>query len=358
MRSAAIVPLLALAFVVGCKDDKKPAPTQTTHAPEPIPSDFVVNSFLDNGPPTELKVKADGGVGIPVEGGAPAQAGDTAAAAGGGAAGVHLLEPGEEPRAARKSEMKQGRAEAIKATVASTVTEEVAGQPGRSGPQPGMAYTFTLTPGGKDPSGDTNIKATFTKVEPQLPPEVDPAQAKQLAQAFKGLSGQVATFRLSPQGNFSNFGMADERIARSELAQVAQQPFEGLFVTLPAEPIGKGAKWEEVTTAQQEGLRATMTTTYTLKEVGPDGLTIGLTTVRKAPAQPYPDPRAPKGTTMSVDGVANGTIKVRLDRVPAKSQIESQTTVTLTQPGGAPGAKGKVVIQKVNVKQNAEAATP
>jgi hypothetical protein len=237
------------------------------------------------------------------------------------------------------------------------VTQEVQGQPAQSSAQPGMAYVFALTPGPKDPSGDTNVKVAFTKVDAQLPPDVDPAQAKQLSQAFKVLSGQSAIFQLSPKGMVNGFAMQDERLARSELAQIAQQPFEGMFVILPDEPIGKGAKWEDVSIARQEGLQATVTSTYTLKEVGPDGLVVAFTTTRKAAPQPFPDPRAPKGTTMAVDGVANGTIKVRLDRVPAKGTVDSSTSITLTQPGG-PGAKAKVVVQKVAMKQNVEAQTP
>jgi hypothetical protein len=220
-----------------------------------------------------------------------------------------------------------------------------------------MAFVFTITPGAKDPSGDTNVKVVFSKVDAQLPPDVDPMQARQLSQAFKVLSGQAATFQLSPKGVVSAFEMSDERLGRSELAQVAQQPFEGLFVVLPDDPIGKGAKWEDVSSARQEGVQATVTSTYTLKEVAPDGLVVTFTTSRKAPPQAYPDPRAPKGTTMAVDGLATGTIKVRLDRMPAKAQVESNTAITLTQPGG-PGAKPKVVVQKVSVKQNVEAQNP
>jgi hypothetical protein len=354
MKSA-ILSLLGVVLLSGCPEEKKPPPS-AAHAPEPIPTDFVVNSFLDNNPMTDLKVKADGGVAIPLDAaaGGPAQA--AADVPRGGAPGLRVVEAGEEPRAARKYDLKQGRTESLKSIVSSTVTQEVQGQPPQSGAQPGMSFVFAITPGAKE-GGDTRVKVTFTKVDAQLPPDVDPAQAKQLSQAFKALNGQAASFTLSPRGVLTNFGMADERLGRSELAQVAQQPFDGLFVAFPEEPIGKGAKWEEVNAARQEGLNATVTTTYTLKDAGPDGLVVGITTTRKAPAQPYPDPRAPKGTTMAVDGVSNATVKVRLDRAPAKSQIDSQTTITLSQPAPQ-GGKAKVQVQKVTVKQNTEAMTP
>jgi hypothetical protein len=138
---------------------------------------------------------------------------------------------------------------------------------------------------------------------------------------------------------------------------VAQQPFEGLFCPLPDEPIGKGAKWVETSVARQEGMSATIASTYTLKEIAPDGLVVAISIARKAPAQAYPDPRAPKGTTIAVDGAANGTMKVRLDRVPAKGQLDATTTLTITQPG-AQGAKPRVVVQRTNVKQTTEATTP
>ena len=101
----------------------------------------------------------------------------------------------------------------------------------------------------------------------------------------------------------------------------------------------------------------TMTSTYTLKDVGADGLSISVATKRQAPKQPISDPRAPKGASVAVDGTASGLIKVRVDRMPAKGLVESTTAITIGQPT-SPGGPIKNVVQKVTMKQTIDNSTP
>ncbi len=352
---------LVLALLAGCTEEAKKPQSSAPKAPEPIPSDFVVNSFFGSGT-TEIKVKSDAGaVALPVEAGAATQQAaatpDAPATSTPASSAIKLLEPGEEPRAARTYELKVGRTESVAITIRSTISQEVSGQPAGSGAQPGMVFSLALTPQARAPSGETDIKVTFTKAEVLPTKEADPMQSKQLEQAFRALSGQAASFRLGPHGAISNFALANEKLQRSELGAIAQQTLEGLFVVLPDEPIGKGAKWEEVSTTRQEGIAATLTSTHTLKEVAADGLTIAISSKRTAAPQQLADPRAPKGTTVAVDGTANAQVKARLDRLPQKGNVESSTAIIINQPS-PPGQQPKRVVQKVSTKQTLDNSTP
>ena len=349
--------LAALAASACTEDPKKNAPS-APKAPEPIPSDFVVNGFFPAGSdqPPKVEIRSDGGtVALGVDGSAgPATDDPNAAAASAGApsnANVKVLEPGDEPRVARKYELKSGKTETVSVTMRSTMSQEIPGQPSASQSQPGMVFSLALTPQAKADNGELTIKVTFARAEILPAADLDPNAVKQMAQAFKMLVGQAGAFKLGAHGNVSGFSLANEQLARSELGALAQQTLEGLFVVLPDEPIGKGAKWEETGTAKQEGVTVTTTTTYTLKDVTPDGMAISVTTKRKAPAQPMADPRAPKGTTVAIDGTSNAQVKIRLERMPGKGAIDSATTITVTQGAGQPGAPARAMQQKVSIKQ-------
>ncbi len=349
--------LYAAMATTGCTEDPKKKSSTAPRGPEPIPSDFVVNGFFPAGndtPPPRMEVRTDGGaVSLPIDGSAgaaPASPDDSGAVPGASNANVKVLEPGEEPRVARKYELKAGKTENVSITMRSTMSQEIPGQPAASQSQPGMVFALALTPQARADSGDFPIKVTFSRAELLPAADLDPNQVKQMAQAFKMLVGQAAGFKLGSHGTVSGFSLANEQLARSELGALAQQTLEGLFVVLPEEPIGKGAKWEETGTTRQDGVAVTTTTTYTLKDVTPDGMAIAVVTKRKAPAQPMADPRAPKGTTVAIDGTSNAQVKIRLERMPGKGAIDSATTITVTQ-GGGPGAPGRAMQQKVSVKQ-------
>jgi Family of unknown function (DUF6263) len=351
--------VLFATLATGCKEDPKKSASGTPRAPEPIPSDFVVNGFFPAGSdqPPKVEIRTDGGsVALPVDGSATQTAssddpGAGAAAPSGSPSNVKVLEPGEEPRVARKYELKAGKTENLSVTMRSTMSQEIPGQPAASQSQPGMVFTLALTPQAKADGGDFPIKVTFSRAEVLPAADLDPNQVKQMAQAFKMLVGQAGAFKLGAHGAMSGFALANEQLARTELGAIAQQTLDGLFVVLPDEPIGKGAKWEETGTTHQEGVTVTTTTTYTLKDVTPDGMAIAVATRRKAPAQPMADPRAPKGTSIAIDGTSSAQVKIRLERMPGKGAIDTATTITVTQGGGGPGAPPRAMQQKVSSKQ-------
>jgi hypothetical protein len=361
--------IIAFALLGACTPEQKKPSTEQHRAPEPIPSDFEVNSFFGNNP-TDLKVKEDGGpAALPLEAGAAgspdaAQEGDATAATAavpdeatepaGTAGDIKLLEPGDEPRAVRKYELKPGRADQLAITLSATLQQQMPGAPAQTVAQPSQVFSVAFLAQSVDAaSGDTAIKVTFTKADLVPGAEVDPQQAKQAAQVFRLIAGQSAAMRIHSNGAVAGFSLSNERLARSEIGQIAQQPLEGVLVSFPRETIGRGARWQQVSVVQQEGLTMTTTTTYTLKEVGAD-LLVTATVAGRVPTRPHPDPRARPGTTFAVEKTGTQTVKLRLDRMPSKGTNESSTVVTIVEPG--PGGRGQAVTQKITSKQSFEAA--
>src|SRR5882724_5905148 len=88
------LPLLLLVTLAiplaaaGCDDPKKNAAANAPRAPEPIPSDFVVNGFFPAGSaePPKVQIRSDGGtvaLGVDAAGGSPTPDDPNAAASPG-----------------------------------------------------------------------------------------------------------------------------------------------------------------------------------------------------------------------------------------------------------------------------------
>jgi hypothetical protein len=159
-------------------------------------------------------------------------------------------------------------------------------------------------------------------------------------------------------GTVSDFEVAPSKVPREavqEIVPLVEQAMQSIVVALPSEPVGKGAQWEERATNKEQGLSLTTKATYTLKEVGEGGLVVSVATTRNAPAQAVNDPRAPKGTTIAVEGGSTTTIKFRLDRVALKATADATTGITTSQP--TPGGP-KALTQKVILKETVENTSP
>jgi hypothetical protein len=347
--------LVALA-VCSCKDEPKPAPNPAAaHSAAPIPPDFVVNSFFTqfDGGSADLTSAAAATTAAP----AADPAAQGAEAPAGGPSNVKLLSPGEEPRAVRRWDFKLGRTETVIATVRASQSVEMAGQPPQKQDQPPMQFTIAVSPKKKTPAGDFEIGFVLTKADIVLGKQ-DQALADKLADPLKALSGMSGGFRVTPTGSVSDFDVAPNkapREAQQEIIPLVEQAMQSIVVALPSEPVGKGAQWEEKATNKEQGISLTSTATYTLKEVGEGGLVVSVTTTRKAPAQAVNDPRAPKGTTIAVEGGGTTTVKFRLDRMALKATADATTGIITSQP--TPGGP-KALTQKVILKETVENTSP
>jgi hypothetical protein len=257
----------------------------------------------------------------------------------------------------RRWDFKLGRTDTVVATVRAAQSVEMAGQPPQKQEQPPMQFTIAVSPKKKTPSGDFEIGFVLKKADVVLGKQ-DQALADKLAEPLKALSGMSGGFRVTPTGSVSDFEVAPSkgpREAQQEIMPLVEQAMQSIVVAFPNEPIGLGAQWQEQATSKEQGLSLTTTATYTLKEVGEGGLFVSVTTTRKAPAQPVNDPRAPKGTTIAVEGSGTTTVKLRLDRVALKATADATTGITTSQP--TPGGP-KGLTQKVILKETVENTSP
>lgn len=358
---AALVALSGLAGLsaTACnKNDPPPPPNDGPKKAEPVPTDMVFNDFLPQGGGVDLKVRMDGGVPEAAAGAGASSSGGEPAAAGGDAPEtarkMKLVEPGAEPRVARRVTFGQGKSEKRVMLFKRSQTQEG----GRAEERPPLLLTMDLT--AKDvKKGGAKVHIKLLKVE--VPgAEKDKAMAAAVAQEFGALAGIAAIAEVSSQGTVGELSFeGSERIKKQSALEVVdglQQAAEHFYPPLPVEPIGVGAKWEDKNTIKQGPIEQQVAHVFELVDFKDDVATIKAQLETKVPKRAVPNPRMPPGTTMQVESKGTYTYTVRFDRPAMKVTGDMKTNVTIEAPiPDAPGGK-QTIKQSVNVSH--EITTP
>ena len=332
--------LVALVLgLSGCGKDKPKADEQKKSEAVPVPSDMVFNDFLPTtGSAAGLGVRDSG-----LEGGLA----DLAAGGGDGAEpdgaklAVKVIEPGAEPRAARKYAFVANKVDKRIFTISQSVTQSAGGQT-----TPAQELTLKihmdLTTKSVKPAGAT-IEAKVTKVE--LPG--GPPQASQMLASLNGLSG---SFDVSPRGEVGEISFAAGPQMKNQLAESIlgglSQGLQLLLTPLPDVPVGVGAKWELVG-GKQEG--ETNGRRFTLKEVSNEGGVVDTDIDMKVPRRAE---QGPRGGMMFVetDGKGKFTQQIRWSSLSPRSEGELTVIekIEISDPKG--GAK-QTITQTQHAKQ-------
>jgi len=326
----------------GCSKDK-PKPDEKKSEAVPVPSDMVFNDFLPTtGNAAGLGVRDAG-----LEGGLADLAGGDEGADSRGPDGekltVKVIEPGAEPRVARKYAFVANKVDKRIFTIAQSVTQSAAGQTAPA-QELTLKIHMDLTTKAVKPTGAT-IEAKVTKVE--LPG--GPPQASQMLASLNGLTG---TFDVSPRGEAGEVSFSEGPQLKNQLAESIlgglSQGLQLLLTPLPSVPVGAGAKWELVG-AKREG--ETNSRRFTLKEVSNEGGVVDTDIDMKVPRRAE---QSPRGGTMfvEVDGKGKFTQQIRWSSLSPRS--EGELTVNEKIEVSDPKAGKQTIMQTQKAKQRIE----
>jgi hypothetical protein len=320
---------LAAPALASCKEEKPkteatPSASATSSA---IPDDLVINSFF-TGPSSSIAVAYDGGAAF--EGGAN----DAAAAPSGPRAKV--LEAGAEPRSKLAYALALGRTTTVAATISMSAKQAGAAAP----EEPPFRFTLAITPQKKLPDGRTQVEFKVVKTELVVGGALPPQAAAQITALDRALSTLVSTFNVSPAGEATDLDFkADkaEKLPRGaeEVVQLLLQVFEVLFVPLPSEPVGVGAKWLFVShapgTDDDEG---SAQSTFTLVSKGDKGeFELKVENIRNGGEKRVQDPRTGARSKIKVSGTSSFALTITLDAPTQKAKGESITKLDISTEG-------------------------
>ncbi len=273
-----------------------------------------------------------------------------------------LIESGAQPRAPLRYLFTADQPSVRVGGIRMSASVETTGKPPQQQDQPFVQLTLKLTPGALTNRGYPVLvrleKAALLEAPGLKGSALTAAQAR-----IATLAGLGGKFDITPRGQLGHFEPAGESatIAReaAEVLQLLQQLLELSVVPLPEEPVGAGARWEELSIATERGLRITTTTVFTLKELHGDQAVVLADMKRSAPRVPYDEPRVQPDSGMGIEFEATGsfTFEVKLDRPTVKVSGEN-TTIARIESVDQASRPARRITQTMKTRPSLDTPTP
>ena len=253
--------------------------------------------------------------------------GVSAPAANSKAPQVELLNPGAEPR----QELRLKPAIDVKETTVMTVKMDMEiSASGRTSPGakiPVSVMTFETKVTKIDPNGDIHYEFAYTNADITGDTgNIPPAAQDAMRSALKSMVGMKGSFIMDNRGfhkggNFILPEGADNNV--KQMVERMSKSLEQMVSPLPAEAVGKGAKWRVSSSSDFIGMNLNNIYTYELASWQDGVASLNVSIEQQANPQNITSPQLPPGTTVSLKSFASqgrGTTTMRLDRLmPSRS---------------------------------------
>ncbi|MEG4912234.1 MULTISPECIES: DUF6263 family protein [unclassified Microcoleus] len=242
---------------------------------------------------------------------------------------VELLNPGVEPR----QELRLKPAIDVKQTTVMTVKMDMEiSASGRSSPGakiPVSVMTFETKVTKIDPNGDIHYEFAYTNSDivgdtGNMPPAVRDA----MRSALKSMVGVKGSFIMDNRGFHKGGDIILPEKADNNLKQMVRQmskSLEQLASPLPAEAVGKGAKWRVSSSSDLSGMNLNNIYTYELASWQDGVASLNVSIEQQANPQNITSPQLPAGTTLTLKSFSSqggGSTTMRLDRLmPFRSTV-------------------------------------
>jgi hypothetical protein len=239
---------------------------------------------------------------------------------------VELLNPGVEPR----QQLRLKPAIDLKETTVMTLKMDMEiSAAGRSSPakSPVSVMTFQTKVTKIDPNGDIHYESAYTNVDITGDPgNTPPAVRDAMRSTLKSMVGMKGSFIMDNRGFNKGGNFILPEGADNNLKQMVRQmskSLEQVASPLPAEAVGKGAKWRVSSSSDFSGIKVNDISTYELASSQDGVASVNVTIEQQANPQNITSPQLPAGTTLTLKSLASqgrGATTMRLDRLmPVRS---------------------------------------
>ena len=235
---------------------------------------------------------------------------------------VELLNPGVEPR----QQLRLKPAIDVKETTVMTVKMDMEiSASGRSSPAakiPVSVMTLETKVTKIDPNGDIHYEFAYTNADITGDTgNIPPAARDAMRSALKSMVGMKGSFIMDNRGFHKGGDIILPQGADNNLKQMVGQmskSIEQLASPLPAEAVGKGAKWRVSSSSDFSGMNLNNISTYELASWQDGVASLNVSIEQQANPQNITSPQLPPGTTLTLKSFASqgrGATTMRLDRL-------------------------------------------
>ncbi|MEP6486710.1 hypothetical protein NDI43_15310 [Microcoleus vaginatus GB2-A3] len=242
---------------------------------------------------------------------------------------VELLNPGVEPR----QQLRLKPAIDVKETTVMTVKMDMdisaSGQSSAAAKIPVSVMTFETKVTKIAPNGDIYYEFAYTNADIVGDTgNTQPAALNAMRSALKNMVGVKGSFIMDNRGFNKGGDIILPEGADNNVKQMVRQmsnSIEQLASPLPAEAVGKGAKWRVSSSSDFSGINVKDIATYELASWQDGVASMNVSIEQQANPQNITSPQLPAGTTLTLKSFASqgrGAATMRLDRlIPFRSTV-------------------------------------
>lgn len=258
---------------------------------------------------------------------------------------VRLVEPGAEPRAVAAYAFSVGAVQSAVMGLDMVMGAKSGGMDVPRTTVPHLAMTLELNPAEKNPASDVRVSAKVTDVAVEPNGITQTKIAESLRPQVAGAKGMTIGCWVSPQGTVRDVKAEMPATMPAEAAKMLQsvnQSFESIFIALPKEAIGTGARWQVISRVSSQGADILEYRTYTLKSREGGRLSLSTSVKQFAAKAVVDNPMIPAGMTARIkrfDSGGTGDTELDVaDIAPLSSKLLMKSSMEIEV--GKPGAPG------------------
>ena len=245
---------------------------------------------------------------------------------------VKLLDAGAQPRKALRYKFQAGRSETMVMVMKTSMAMEMGDQKQPETKIPTTQMAMTIESKEVSPGGDMRYEFKMDKVDVLADPGANPMMVNAIKQSLNSLVGMSGWATVTPRGftTDAEIKMPDGIDPLTEQAMDnTKQSMKQMSAPLPAEPVGKGARWRVIMPLETNGMKIMQTAAYELLEVQGDKVKFDVEITQSAESQEMNMPGTPPGTKMSLESLTTsgkGTVELQMTDLVPTSDLNMTTT--------------------------------
>ncbi|PWU09740.1 MAG: hypothetical protein C5B50_26775 [Verrucomicrobia bacterium] len=209
---------------------------------------------------------------------------------------VKLLDAGAEPKKVLRFHPKAGDKQTLSIAVKMSLEMKVAQMEAQAVKLPTINITEEATVKSIAPNGDIAYDAEIRDMSCADDPSANPQVVEAMKSAFAGLKGITGSGTVSERGLNKNVDLKPPSGINPQSKQFVDQICESLTnlkFPLPEEAVGPGARWEYKTVNKSQGIAIDETSTYKLRSIEGDRISMTSAIAQSAANQKVQSPGMP-----------------------------------------------------------------
>ncbi len=248
---------------------------------------------------------------------------------------IKVLDTGKGKKRALRYKLTANRSELARMRMTMEMKMEMAGTALPEQALPGMEFGMKFTVGKMVNDHEARYGFEITSTNATQRPGVAEPVLVAVRKALKGVQGLTGSAIVDTRGANRDVKLDTSKVSAEaqQMMQGMQQGLEQLAVPLPAEAVGKGARWEATQNLEQNGMKLVQTTTFELVSLDGNKGKLKVSIRQRAPRQKITS-NGISFDLASHQGSGVGTVDFDLSRLTPNSKVKMNATSVMEMAAG------------------------